>query len=256
MNRLESIIPTPRPSAGPLESTSDPLTVGLGDRCMILLEAVVAAVIMLLAAPVLLLIMGLVKTTSRGPMIYSQVRVGLDGRLFRIYKVRTMRHDCERTSGPKWSTGRDSRVTPVGRFLRLSHLDEIPQLWNVMRGDMGLVGPRPERPEFVSQLEKAIPRYRERLAVRPGITGLAQVQLPPDTDVDSVRRKLACDLAYIEQANIWLDGRILLATILLLMNVKASTTRRILALPARPRALESNLGSTVETSHGPRLLAS
>jgi lipopolysaccharide/colanic/teichoic acid biosynthesis glycosyltransferase len=123
-----------------------------------------------------------------------------------------MYHECERHSGARWSTPGDTRVTPVGRFLRASHIDELPQLWNILTGEMSLVGPRPERPEFVPTLEAAIPRYRERLRVRPGVTGLAQVQLPPDTDLGSVRCKLACDLVYIERLTFWLDFRILVGT--------------------------------------------
>ena len=152
-----------------------------------------------LAAPLILLAMALVKLTSRGPAIYRQVRAGLGGRPFTIYKIRTMAHDCEARTGPVWATADDPRVTPLGRFLRRSHLDELPQLWNVLRGEMSLVGPRPERPEFVAQLQRAIPDYRRRLQVPPGVTGLAQVQLPPDTDLAGVRRKLVYDLYYIRR---------------------------------------------------------
>ena len=123
-----------------------------------------------------------------------------------------MIHDCERLTGARWAAARDPRITLVGRFLRRTHIDELPQLWNVLRGEMSLVGPRPERPEFVPQLEKVIPRYRERLLVPPGVTGLAQVQLPPDTDLASVRRKLAYDLYYVKRLSWWLDLRILFAT--------------------------------------------
>ena len=113
----------------------------------------------------------------RGPVIYSQTRLGQCGRPFTIYKIRTMLPNCEATTGPRWSTADGPRITPVGQFLRRAHLDELPQLWNILRGEMSLVGPRPERPEFVTQLEQAIPCYRERLAVRPGVTGMAQIQL-------------------------------------------------------------------------------
>jgi lipopolysaccharide/colanic/teichoic acid biosynthesis glycosyltransferase len=160
-----------------------------------------------------------VRLTSRGPALYSQIRLGRNGWPFRIYKVRTMVHDCEQHGGVRWSTPGDWRVTTVGRFLRRTHLDELPQLWNVLLGDMSLIGPRPERPEFVPRLEATIPRYRERLRVRPGLTGLAQVQLPPDTDLESVRRKLACDLTYLCHLDAWLDFRILAATILYLLHL-------------------------------------
>lgn len=175
---------------------------------------VVAVVLLAVPAFVAISLTALiVRLTSRGPAFYTQVRLGRGGRPFRILKIRTMYHECERHTGARWSQPGDHRVTPVGRFLRKSHLDEVPQLWNILVGDMSLVGPRPERPEFVPTLEAAIPRYRERLRVRPGVTGLAQVQLPPDTDLNSVRRKLSCDLTYVEKLNPWLDVRILLGTV-------------------------------------------
>ncbi len=129
-----------------------------------------------------------------------------------IYKFRSMRDDCERETGPRWSTVGDDRVTGLGRFLRRSHLDELPQLWNVLRGEMGLVGPRPERPEIASRLEVALSGYGDRLSVKPGVTGLAQVQLPADSDLESVRSKLECDLYYIQRMNLLLDFKIVLAT--------------------------------------------
>jgi lipopolysaccharide/colanic/teichoic acid biosynthesis glycosyltransferase len=141
-----------------------------------------------------------------------------------------MSHDCERLSGPKWSTDDDPRVTPVGRILRRTHLDELPQLWNILRGDMSLIGPRPERPEFVGELEKVLPRYARRLDVPPGLTGLAQVNLPPDVDHESVRRKLAFDLHYAERIGPWLDLRILLGTALMFLGVTTATLVRLLNL--------------------------
>jgi lipopolysaccharide/colanic/teichoic acid biosynthesis glycosyltransferase len=196
-----------------------------------------ALVLFVLTMPLLVLSMIVVKVTSRGPCLYSQVRLGLGGRPFRIYKVRTMFRDSE-SAGPRWSTAGDPRVTPVGRFLRRSHLDELPQLWNVLRGEMSLVGPRPERPEFVTQLERAIPYYRRRLQVRPGVTGLAQVQLPPDTDVDSVRRKLVCDLHYVSVFTFKLDFRILVCTVLGVLGISHSASRNVLRIP--------DLGASVE----------
>jgi lipopolysaccharide/colanic/teichoic acid biosynthesis glycosyltransferase len=130
-----------------------------------------------------------------------------------------MTHNCEARGGARWCLPGDPRVTAVGRLLRATHLDELPQLWNILKGDMSLVGPRPERPEFVVQLEKVLPQYRERLRVRPGVTGLAQVQLPPDIDVESVRRKLACDLAYVRHLGLWLDLCLLALTALHLTGV-------------------------------------
>src|SRR5207253_658180 len=124
-----------------------------------------------LATPILLAVALLVKLTSPGPALYTQIRVGKKGRFFTIYKFRSMAHNCEKLTGATWSSPGDPRVTAFGKFIRSSHLDELPQLWNVVKGDMSLVGPRPERPEFIPQLEKSIPHYRERLGVRPGITG-------------------------------------------------------------------------------------
>jgi lipopolysaccharide/colanic/teichoic acid biosynthesis glycosyltransferase len=123
-----------------------------------------------------------------------------------------MYHNCEKHTGPIWALPCDPRVTWIGRYLRKTHLDELPQLWNILRGDMSLVGPRPERPEFVPELQKAIPHYNARLLVRPGVTGLAQVQLPADTDLASVRRKLAYDLYYIRNTCFWLDFRLVACT--------------------------------------------
>jgi lipopolysaccharide/colanic/teichoic acid biosynthesis glycosyltransferase len=167
----------------------------------------------LLALPILAVVAVLVKLTSRGPVFYSQMRVGRGGRPFTIWKVRSMYHNCEQYSGALWSQDGDPRVMPLGRFLRRTHLDELPQLWNVLVGDMSLIGPRPERPEFVPQLEQAIPHYRDRLLVLPGVTGLAQIHLGPDTDLTSVERKLMFDLYYIKHLSFWGDLRILLVTI-------------------------------------------
>src|SRR5262245_48861603 len=171
-----------------------------------------AVVMLVLAAPVIVVACLLVKLTSRGPALYSQTRVGRGGRPFTIWKIRSMHHNCETVSGAMWSRQGDPRVMPLGRFLRRTHLDELPQLWNVLTGDMGLIGPRPERPEFVPQLEAAIPRYRERLLVLPGVTGLAQLHLGPDSDLPGVERKLAMDLYYVKHLSWWMDLRILLAT--------------------------------------------
>jgi lipopolysaccharide/colanic/teichoic acid biosynthesis glycosyltransferase len=178
------------------------------------LDVVVALVVCVFAAPVLLFAAVLVRLTSRGPVLYSQTRVGRDGQPFTIYKIRSMYHDCEKYTGAQWARTGDPRILPVGRFLRRTHIDELPQLWNILRGDMSLVGPRPERPEFVPQLEQVIPHYRDRLQVLPGVTGLAQIHLGPDTDLASVERKLMFDLYYIKGLGFWSDLRILLATVI------------------------------------------
>jgi lipopolysaccharide/colanic/teichoic acid biosynthesis glycosyltransferase len=125
----------------------------------------------------------------------------------------------------------DPRITPLGRFLRRIHLDDLPQLWNVLRGEMSLVGPRPERPEFAAALGQAIHHYDDRMLVRPGVTGLAQVQLPPDTDLASVRRKLAYDLYYIRNISIWLDLRLMFCTGVCLLGVPFHVVCRLFGLP-------------------------
>jgi lipopolysaccharide/colanic/teichoic acid biosynthesis glycosyltransferase len=196
-------------------------------------EWLFAAVLIVLAAPILLLTALAVKLTSRGPVLYSQTRVGKYGKLFTLYKIRSMLHDCEKDSGARWSMPGDSRVTPVGAFLRKTHLDELPQLWNVLRGDMSLVGPRPERPEFTPALERAIPHYSDRLAVRPGVTGLAQVQLPPDTDMSSVRRKLAYDLYYIRYRSLFLDLRLIACTAVHMAGVPYRALCLLFVMPPR-----------------------
>jgi lipopolysaccharide/colanic/teichoic acid biosynthesis glycosyltransferase len=201
-------------------------------------EWLCAGALIVLAAPVMLLTALAVKLTSRGPVLYSQTRVGKGGKLFTLYKIRSMLHDCEKDSGARWSTPGDSRVTSIGAFLRKTHLDELPQLWNVLRGDMSLVGPRPERPEFTPALERAIPHYRDRLAVRPGVTGLAQVQLPPDTDMASVRRKLAYDLYYIRYRSVWLDLRLIACTAVHMAGVPYQALCLLFVMP-RPEVVET-----------------
>ena len=141
-----------------------------------------------------------------------------------------MHEDSEQHGGATWSLPGDPRITPVGRVLRSTYLDELPQLINVLMGEMSLVGPRPERPEFLPRLERAFPDYRRRLAVRPGVTGLAQVQQPPDTGLESVRRKLNYDLCYVERMSLWLDLRLILGTVFKLLGVPFDLIRRI-ALP-------------------------
>jgi lipopolysaccharide/colanic/teichoic acid biosynthesis glycosyltransferase len=197
-----------------------------------LCEWLFASLLMLPAVPVVLLAALLVKLTSRGPAFYTQTRVGRHGRLFTILKIRTMIHNCESLTGPRWSMPGDPRVTPVGWLLRKTHLDELPQLLNVLCGEMGLIGPRPERPEFLPELERALPAYRQRLNVRPGVTGLAQVQLPPDTDLESVRRKLAHDLYYIRHLSPWLDVKLLLCTGFYALGVPFRVLSRALGVPA------------------------
>jgi exopolysaccharide biosynthesis polyprenyl glycosylphosphotransferase len=146
-----------------------------------------------------------------GPVFYGQVRVGRHGRLFRLYKFRSMRNDAE-DNGARWAVKGDPRVTPFGYFLRYTHVDELPQLWCILKGEMSFIGPRPERPEFVTQLEKAIPFYDLRHLVKPGITGWAQVNYRYGASVEETKRKLAFDLYYIKNRSPFLDAQILLKT--------------------------------------------
>lgn len=187
--------------------------------------------LMVLTAPLIVLVAIAVKLTSRGPAIYCQTRTGKDGVPYSIYKIRTMTHNCESTTGARWALPCDPRITWVGRFLRCTHLDELPQLWNILRGEMSLVGPRPERPEFVVRLRQVFPDYCERLAVRPGVTGLAQIQLPADTDLASVGRKLAVDLYYVNRRTLWLDLRIILGTACTVLGIPFPVPRLLLQLP-------------------------
>jgi len=195
------------------------------------IERFLALLMLLMLSPVIVLCMILVKITSQGPAIYRQPRVGKNGKVFTLLKLRTMYDECEKLTGAIWCRPGDPRVTPLGRFLRWSHLDELPQLVNVIRGEMSLVGPRPERPEFIPMLAEAFPRYLDRLSVKPGITGLAQIQLPPDTDLASVEKKLACDLYYVHHRNLWLDLRIILATLFRVLGLPVKWTLKSLALP-------------------------
>ncbi|MBR4188346.1 MAG: sugar transferase [Kiritimatiellae bacterium] len=173
---------------------------------------IAAALIGLVPGLPLMLLAGLlVKLTSRGPMVYRQTRVGLGGRPYTLYKLRTMRADAE-ASGAVWSASSDSRVTPVGYFLRKWRIDEIPQLFNILKGEMSLVGPRPERPEFTAVLEKAIPFYNERTLVPPGLTGWAQIWFPYASSVEAAARKLQFDLYYVKNMSVLLDATVLLRT--------------------------------------------
>jgi len=217
----------------------------------LMLDLLLAAVLLVLTAPVLVLCAVLVRLTSRGPAFYSQVRLGLGGRPYRIYKLRTMYHRCELHSGAVWSQKGDPRVTPLGRFLRKTHLDELPQLWNILKGDMSLIGPRPERPEFIPSLAKAVPLYAYRMTVRPGVTGLAQVQLPADSDLAGVRAKVAHDLYYIEHAGAGMDLRILAGTALKVFGASFAWIRRCFRLPG-PGAVEQHYQKMQSTAASAR----
>jgi sugar transferase (PEP-CTERM system associated) len=177
------------------------------------LHFTVALIALLLALPLLPLVALAIMLDTPGPLIYAQRRVGCSGKTFHCYKFRTMRRDAEADTGPTWAGDDDPRITRVGRFLRSSRLDEIPQLWCVLKGDMAFVGPRPERPEFVEWLTKEIPYYGVRHMVRPGITGWAQVRYKYGNTVEDAKEKLQYDLFYIKNASIALDALIMFQTI-------------------------------------------
>jgi sugar transferase (PEP-CTERM system associated) len=179
-------------------------------RLFDILSAIIGLV---LAAPIMGLVALVTRLSSPGPILYHQERVGLNGKTFMVHKFRTMREDAEVGTGPVWSTANDPRVTRVGTFLRRTRLDEIPQLWNVLKGEMSLVGPRPERPSFVSQLTESIPFYGQRHVVKPGLTGWAQVRYTYGASVEDAVQKLQYDLYYIKNMSIALDIVIALETI-------------------------------------------
>jgi lipopolysaccharide/colanic/teichoic acid biosynthesis glycosyltransferase len=209
---VRHLSPTPAPTPRLTAARYRAVTARRVLRMKSALDQLLAAALLVLAAPVLLAAMAAVRATSRGPAIYTQTRLGRFGRVFTIYKLRTMCQDAESLTGPRWSLPGDPRITPVGHVLRALHIDELPQLWNVIKGEMSLVGPRPERPEIAADLRRAIPGYDRRLAVMPGLTGFAQIHLPPDETVGSVRRKLVYDLFYVRRFGLGFDLYILVCT--------------------------------------------
>jgi sugar transferase (PEP-CTERM system associated) len=182
-----------------------------------LASVMVSSLGLLLVLPLIPFIVLAIKLTSPGPLLYGQKRVGRDGRVFTCFKFRTMRADAEKECGPTWATDNDPRITRVGKFLRLSRMDEIPQLLNVLKGDMSLVGPRPERPEFVEKLAREIPFYQLRHTLRPGITGWAQVRYKYGSSIEDAREKLCYDLFYIKNMSLGLDLLIVFSTIKIIL---------------------------------------
>jgi lipopolysaccharide/colanic/teichoic acid biosynthesis glycosyltransferase len=211
-------------------------------------ERVLAAILLVPGIPLIGLLVLLVRLHSRGPGIYRQARLGKNATVFNMYKIRTMRHDAEDKTGPVWAKANDMRITRLGRFLRKLHLDELPQLINVLKKEMSLIGPRPERPEIVAVLADAIPDYTDRLVVLPGVTGLAQINLPPDATLDDVRRKLVLDVKYIEQAGLWLDARILMSTFVRLLGLPGELAMRLFGL--RCPEVHGDDGGSVARSSG------
>jgi lipopolysaccharide/colanic/teichoic acid biosynthesis glycosyltransferase len=216
------------PSSGAAQRTERSFP-GKGEWPRRLLNLAAAAIGVIIAAPLILIIALLIKLTSRGPVLFRQTRVGRDlrqsgnaggngrrhgdcgGKPFTIYKFRTMRASYRETQ--VWATPDDPRVTPLGRILRTYRLDELPQLINVLRGDMNLVGPRPEQPSIFAELREQIPGYYRRQWVRPGITGWAQINNGYDSSIDDVRRKVAYDLEYLARQSLLEDLRIMLRTV-------------------------------------------
>jgi exopolysaccharide biosynthesis polyprenyl glycosylphosphotransferase len=184
-------------------------------------DVLVSGLLLTLTAPLLLLAALLIRLEDRGPVFYSQVRSGLAGAPFQVWKLRSMRVDAE-ASGAQWSGRGDPRITRIGQLLRVTRLDELPQLWAVLRGQMSLIGPRPERPEIEVELERQIPHYRLRHLIRPGLSGWAQVNYPYGASLADSANKLSYDLYYLRNFSFWLDLLILVKTIRLVFNVKGS----------------------------------
>ena len=224
---------TPMPFADLQLIAEEPADVRPRERSELIVRAVnmiVAAVALVLVTPLIALVALAIKLTSRGPVFYSQTRVGLDrrngrlsahdrrqhdhgGKLFEMYKFRTMRVDAEIDGRAVWAQKQDPRVTPIGRLLRRSRIDELPQLYNVLRGEMNIVGPRPERPTIFARLRDDIPEYHMRQRVKPGITGWAQINQSYDACVDDVRRKVRYDLEYLRRQSVVEDLRIMSMTL-------------------------------------------
>jgi lipopolysaccharide/colanic/teichoic acid biosynthesis glycosyltransferase len=193
------------------------LAIHLARRCFDVAKEVVDVILgfiaLILFAPLLLLCALMIKLTSKGPVLFKQVRVGQGGKPFVMYKLRTMRQDAEASTGAVWASNNDPRVIPICRWMRRSHVDELPQLLNVIKGDMSLVGPRPERPEIVADLEKVCPDFNKRHMVRPGITGMAQIRHGYESSIEGALRKLQVDLEYIEDRTWSTEIRILAGTL-------------------------------------------
>ncbi len=234
------------PRIARIEPPSKPRGAGTYERIRPILDRIAAVGLLLAALPIIGICWLAVRISSRGPGFYTQTRAGRNGTDYTIVKLRTMRHNCEKISGIRWATKSDSRVTLVGKILRTTHLDELPQLFNVLRGEMSLVGPRPERPEVIRAkgLCEQVPGYATRMTVVPGVTGLAQVQLPADSDLESVRAKVAYDLFYIRHRTLWLDIRIVVATAFKAIGVGPANLRRIFWLPS-PEAIAADTPTTI-----------
>lgn len=182
-----------------------------------LMDIFISGGVLLIFFPIWLLIALAIKLDSNGPIFYKQERVGRDGKKFTMYKFRSMIHDAESKTGPKWAQRKDPRITRVGRIIRKPRLDEAPQFYNVLKGEMSLIGPRPERPYFVEKFKREIPFYARRLLVKPGITGWAQIKGEYDTSIENVKTKLQYDLFYLENMSLRMDLKVILNTIYVML---------------------------------------
>jgi lipopolysaccharide/colanic/teichoic acid biosynthesis glycosyltransferase len=209
-----------------------------------LIDLYIGRVLLIALAPVIFLLWLVVKISSRGPGFYRQTRVGLNGREFVLYKLRTMRQDAEKAGQPVWCGKHDPRITRLGRIFRKLHLDEFPQIYNVARGEMLLVGPRPERPMICEELALEVDGYFERVMVKPGITGLSQINLPPDESLADVRRKQTLDLLYINETNLWFEIRILFATFIRVVGIRGEAAMQAMSLCRRSVLAEMGLTNT------------
>jgi len=194
----------------------DLLRNAMGLKLKRVMDALLAATMLILLSPIFLFTAIIILLDSRGPVFYSQIRQGLNGDEFRVHKFRSMIVDAEK-EGAKWAEDNDPRVTRIGKFIRRARIDELPQLWNVLKGEMSFIGPRPERPEFIQKLEKEIPYYDLRHLVMPGITGWAQVMYPYGASVEDAKEKLQYDLFYIKNFNLLLDFVILMKTLRIIL---------------------------------------
>mgnify|MGYP000908916128 CR=1 FL=1 len=185
-------------------------------------DLVAATLLLVLSAPVAMLAALAIRIEDQGPVLFRQTRVGYRGTPFLLVKFRSMHVDAEADGVPRWAEENDPRVTRVGRIIRLTRVDELPQLWNVLRGEMSLIGPRPERPAFVERLSRELPGYRLRHAVKPGVTGLAQVCAGYAASLDAAARKLDYDLHYVANRSLRLDLRILAATVWVVLTAQGA----------------------------------
>lgn len=222
-------------------------------------DILLTSMLIILSAPIMLVVAVLVKLDSTGPVFYSQGRVGLNrrrqdrrgasaraqvfdagsdrrrqhshGRVFRVYKFRSMHVDAE-AKGAQWCRRDDPRITRMGKILRKTHLDELPQLFNVLMGDMSIVGPRPERPEFVTGLKERVPNYEKRLQLKPGLTGLAQIRHRSDEQITDVKKKIRYDLFYMKKVSLWTDTKIVLGTVPLVFGMSSDQLRKSYSDPS------------------------